>query len=120
LVPPVVHPLVAEATPGRGGVWVAFDVDDEADVVIVRQVGQALEPMLDSDTPSDKLRLATGDGSYRTHTVADGVLIASLSEPVEDLRVLLVRAQQATHPLDALAAELRRAQRGSDVWTWRP
>jgi hypothetical protein len=120
LVPPVVHPLVAEATPGRGGVWVAFDVDDEADVVIVRQVGQALEPVLDSYTPSDKLRLATGDGSYRTHTVADGVLIASLSEPVDDLRVLLARAQQAAHPLDALAAELRRAQRGSDVWTWRP
>lgn len=120
LVPPVVHPLVADATPARGGVWVDFDVDDEADLVIVRRERTALATVLSSASPSEKLRFANGDGSYRLHTLGDGLLIASLSEPLPDLERRVASAGQAADPLAALASSLRRDHPRADVWTWSP
>jgi hypothetical protein len=116
--PAVDHPLEVSASPGRDGVWVAFDVDDEAHVLVVRQRGEALELVLDASSPVQKIQMATGDGTYRMHTRGQAVLVASSSHAFEDVVKLLAHAQEDRAPLSALAASIRRAQPTSDVWTY--
>jgi hypothetical protein len=117
--PPVDHPLEAQATPGRGGVWVAFDVDEEAHVVVVRERSGQLDLLLDSTHTADKIRLARGDGSYRLHTQGDAVLLASSVGPVDDLAGMISLATTDAAPLQALASAIQQQQRGADVWMYR-
>src|SRR5690606_11981481 len=59
--------LDVEFTEGRGGVWAAFDVPEEALVSLVRDSGGSLEIVHASRTPADKVRFAVGDGTWRLH-----------------------------------------------------
>jgi hypothetical protein len=115
---PIAHPLEATASEGRGGLWLAFDVDDEAHVLVVRQREGALELVLDATDIVQKARHATGDGGYRLHTRADALLVASTSAPVVDARAMIEAAQRAQRPLDALATDLRSQHPTSDVWVY--
>lgn len=119
LVPSAVHPLEVESTPGRGGVWVSFDVDEEAYVVVVRAHEHELEVLLDSQHPADKVAWATGDGSYRLHTPhseGDGLLVASSSAAIADLPALIEAARKTEDPIEALATALEGDDHGADVW----
>jgi len=113
--PPVDHPLDAAFTPGRGGVWAAFDTDEEAHVTLIRRVGDRLEVVLAGQDAADKVQFATGDGSFRMHAVADGVLIAATSSPVDTLGDMLVEARGAGEPLEDLAGRIRSHDPGAAV-----
>ncbi|MCB9663654.1 MAG: hypothetical protein H6732_06060 [Alphaproteobacteria bacterium] len=113
--PPVDRPLLVETTPARQGFWLGFDVEEDAYVVIVRERAHALDVVLDSRRPVDKIRHATGDGSYRLHTVGDAVLVASTARPVPDLDGLVDAVAAEDLPLDALAARLRAVDPKADV-----
>lgn len=112
---PVDHALDVSFTPGRGGVWAAFDTDEEAHVTLVRQVDGRLEVVLDGADPAAKAAFATGDGSFRMHAVADGVLVASTHGPVADLGDLLHDARDASLPLSELARRIRQQDPGAAV-----
>jgi hypothetical protein len=120
VVPPAVHPLQAEASPGRGGVWLRFDVDEDAYVLVVREREGELDVVLESNHPADKIRLAVGDGSYLTHMRAEGVLVASSSGRFAGLGELVAAARTQSDPLDALADAIDEDLPGTDVWTWEP
>jgi hypothetical protein len=113
--PVATYPLEVAWTEARGGLWVDFDVDDAAHIVVIQQSGGQLEVVLPGDHPADKARVAVGDGRYRFHGVADGLLIASTAGAVADLPTLLERAQGASDPLAALAGEIKAADRRADV-----
>lgn len=113
--PSVDHPLSAEFSPGRGGVWSAFDTAEEAHVTAVRQVDGRLELVLSGESPANKAEFAVGDGSYRIHSVAEGVLLASTSAPVRDLPDLLSQSGATDSPLDALAKRIRDQDPRADV-----
>jgi hypothetical protein len=113
--PVATYPLDVDWTEARGGLWVDFDVDDAAHIVVVQQSAGHLEVVLPGDHPADKARVAVGDGRYRFHGVADGLLIASTAGAVADLPTLLERAQGADDPLAALAGEIKAADRRADV-----
>jgi len=112
---PVDHPLDVAFTPARGGVWAAFDTDEEAYVTLVRRVGDRLEVVLTGQDAADKASFATGDGAYRMHAVADGVLVASTDSPVDLLGDMLVEARGAAEPLEDLAGRIRSYDPGADV-----
>lgn len=117
--PPVTHPLEASATAGRGGVWVNFDVDEAAYVLIFRHHGDSVDLLLDSHHAADKISLARGDGSYRMHTTGESVLLASSDARVEQVEMLLEEARGEDRPLEALAGAIQRSSPGADVWLYR-
>ena len=103
---------------GRGGVWLDFDVDEDAYVLVVRERDKALDVVLESRDPADKIRLSSGDGSYLTHVRGEAVLIASSSSSFADLPSLMNAAKGAERPVDALSALISEQLPGADVWTW--
>lgn len=117
-VPPITHPLRATAAEGRGGVWLDFDVDEDAYVLVVRERDKALDVVLESRDPADKIRLSSGDGSYLTHVRGEAVLIASSSSSFADLPSLINAAKGAERPVDALSTLITEQLPGADVWTW--
>jgi hypothetical protein len=114
------HPLDASFTPGRGGVWADLDVDEGADLVLVRTVGGVVDVVLASQTAADKSLFATGDGRYRLHAVGDGLLVASTSAPMGDLAAWIKDLQGSNAPLDHLAQRITAASPGADVRVWTP
>lgn len=112
------HPLDAAFTEGRGGVWADLDVDEDADLVLVRTIDGEVDVVLASRSPADKSRFATGDGRYRLHAVGDGLLVASSAAPIElaqwigDLR--------GSDALDRLAERIASADPTADVKVWTP
>lgn len=109
------HPLDLEVVPARGGAWVDFDVDETAHVAIVRALGDELDVAFTSATPADKTELATGAGRYRTHLVADGVLVLSSTDPLNDVEDLLLTVSARTEPLRELAREVALRDDGVDA-----
>lgn len=116
--PAVDHPLDVEFTTGRGGVWAAFDVDEAAGVTVVRQADRRLEVVVAADAAA-KADLAVGDGSYRLHSMGDGILLAATSRPIEGLDAMLAGAGAAETPIDELADRIRAADPRADVRVWR-
>lgn len=115
--PRATHPLDASFSVGRGGIWSAFDVDGAAYVTLVRQTETGLDVVLHSTSAADKAALATGDGSYRLHTMGRGVLLASTGTPLAALEPMVTAAAGAGSPLKDLAARIRQADPGADVRT---
>lgn len=109
------QPLAAEFTEGRGGIWAQFDTPERARLTMVRRVGRRLEVVCDGRDPAEKARFATGDGRYRVHTIADGVLLATTTDPVEDLDQLIAEASAAEAPLKDLAGRIQMKDPGSAV-----
>jgi hypothetical protein len=115
---PPAHGLVAEFTPGRGGVWTAFEVDDDASVLLVREAEGRLDVVVQADDPLAKLAVATGDGSFRVHTSGEGVLVAATDGRLE-AGPLLAEAAASPDPLAALAAAVKKAAPDADLRTYR-
>lgn len=113
--PAVDHQLSADFTEGRGGIWTRFDTAEEAQVTVVRKVGGRVDVLLSSDDAAEKAQWATGDGGYRLHTIADGVLLATSSVPVAELTALVDASSESESPLSDLAARIRAQQPGADV-----
>ena len=109
------HPLELHALSARNGVWLHFDVADEAYVTILRKQGDRIETVLRSTRADDKIAHAVGDGSYRLHEIADEVLIASTSQPLPDLRDWLDRSIEHADPLVWVAERVREDNHGNDV-----
>ena len=76
-----VFPLMGGLTPARGGVWLDVDVDDAAYLLVVREQSGVFDALLPGLDAGEKVALATGDGSYRAHVVADGVCVVSSWKP---------------------------------------
>ncbi len=107
--------LHAEFSPGRGGLWTAFDVDDAARVALVREREGQLDLVLHAHHPADKASLATGDGAYRLHTAGTGILLVASHQPIPELTPLLAAAAEASDPLGDLAARIRQTTPRADV-----
>lgn len=105
-------------TAARGGVWTAFDVDEEDRVLIVREVHGKLRLLHASSSAADKAVWATGDGGYRVHAVGEAVLLASTRRAWPDLEPLIVEATATSSPLDTLARRLA-IDLDADVHTWK-
>lgn len=116
---PVAEPLQAEFTPGRGGMWAAFDVPEEALVTLVGLRDGVLWTVLSSRKAADKVAYATGDGSYRLFVPGDGVLLLVTDAPLADptLTLELARAASQPEPLGALAEQLQ--DQGTVRWQIR-
>lgn len=115
LPPPVDHPLAVTAVPARQGIWLDFDVDEDAYVFVVREQAGQLDVVLDSHRIADKIAHATGDGRYRLHAVGDGLLVASASHPIPRLAELVAKADASPAPLEELAGTIREGDPKVDV-----
>lgn len=104
--PQLSHDLRAEFTEGRGGIWTRFDADEAAQVTVIRQIGDEVDVVLASATAADKAVWATGDGGYRLHTMADGVLLVASGDPLADLGLWLADANGRADALDRLAMRI--------------
>ncbi len=115
---PAPETLRAEFTPGRGGIWAAFDVPDEELVYVVseEQPGE-LRVALTSADAGDKASWSTGDGGYLAHLAGTGVLVASAAAPLPDFELRVARAGGSEDPLGTLASDLRGEARVA--WTRR-
>ncbi len=108
-------PLTVQAVPARQGVWLSFDVDDLAHVLVVRQGDDGLEVVLDGHSPVDKAQVATGDGGFRLHAPGEAALIASTTRPVAALRGLVDGLEGDPDALAALALAVREEDPTADV-----
>ncbi|MBW1877882.1 MAG: hypothetical protein JRJ84_05935 [Deltaproteobacteria bacterium] len=113
--PDVDHPLEVEFSPGRGGIWSEFDVEEGAYVTLVREADGVLDVVLASHDPADKAGWAVGDGSYRVHTMGSGVLLVSSAQPLPPLGPVMVVAGLANDPLAEVEARIRRAAPRADL-----
>jgi hypothetical protein len=111
----VEHPLEVEFSPGRGGIWSEFDVDEAAYVTLVREVDGALDVVLASGDPVDKAVWAVGDGSYRVHTMGAAVLLVSTTEPLPPLGPMIAGASEADDPLAEIEARIRLSAPRADL-----
>lgn len=118
--PGVAYPLDVEFSPGRGGVWTAFDVDDRALVAVVRTDGDTLQQVGPADSPADKALWAVGDGTFRLHTTGAGVAVVSSPQALPELDAWLAAASGTADPLDALAERIEGAVAGADVRVFTP
>jgi hypothetical protein len=109
------HPLQVEALAARKGWWVDFDVDEDAYVFVVAHSAEGTKVVLDSGRIADKIRVATGDGGYRLHTLGDGVLVASASHALPELGELVAASVSQPQPLDWLADQLHETDPRIDV-----
>ena len=96
-----------------------FASDESALITLVRETDEGLDVVLQSQSAADKAALATGDGSYRLHTMGRGVLLASTDRPLPDLAPMLAAASPAEDPLADLATRIRQADATADVRTTR-
>lgn len=95
-----------EFTPGRGGVWAAFDAAEEAYVFAIRSHGDELQIILSGQELSEKANFAVGDGGYRLHAVGESLLIGAAATPLDDLGPLIHAAKQSEAPLEHLERQL--------------
>jgi len=109
------HPLEVEFSPGRGGIWSEFDVDEDACVSLVREADGVVDVVLASRDPAEKAVWAVGDGSYRVHTMGDGVLLVSSTGPLPPLGPVIAAAGTAADPLAEVEERIRRAVPGADL-----
>jgi hypothetical protein len=112
--------LDVQFTPGRGGVWTAFDVPETSLVHLVHLDAEGkLTMVLGSTTAADKAELAVGDGSYRRFTEGPAVLLAATTGfvPVD---TLLTEAAEADAPLDWLAQRIVELDETADVRVHTP
>jgi hypothetical protein len=114
-IPERSHPIAADFTPGRGGYWADFDVDDAALVTIVRETDGKLDVVLHSAAAVDKAQFATGDGGYRLHAMGSGALVASTGSPLVGLEPMIEAANASEEPLEDLAERIRTADPHADV-----
>ena len=114
--PAVDHPLEVSRHQGEMA-WVAFDVDDEAHVLVVVSVARLLSLCSMPAVPCRRFRWRPATAPIAC-TRGQAVLVASSSHAFEDVVKLLAHAQEDRAPLSALAASIRRAQPTSDVWTY--
>jgi hypothetical protein len=117
---PPAHPLDATFTEGRGGVWADIDLDERADLVLVRTVGGQVDVVLASQNAAEKSTFANGDGRYRLHAVGDGLLVASSQAPIAELSAWIKDLQGSDAPLQRLADRISAADPTSDVRVWVP
>ena len=117
--PSVDHPLDAAFTRGRGGIWVQFDAPEQARVTLVQQRGGELEVVIRGADAEARRPYATGDGAYRLHTMAQGVLVASSAEEVEAIEQLVADAGASDAPLDRVAEAIAEHQPGADIRVFR-
>lgn len=98
--------LEVEFTEGRGGVWTAFDVPEDALVHLVHSnMEQGFTVAHSATLPSDKAAWATGDGSYRLFTEGpDALLISTDGHLVLD--DLLTQASEEDRDLHWLAEQV--------------
>jgi len=115
--PPGETGLAVEFSPGRGGMWSDFDVPESDLVTLVRESDGHLKVVLRSTSPADKAALATGDGSYRLHTMGPGVLVAATRSPLPALAPMAAAADAAPDPLQDLAERIRQADPRAEVQT---
>ncbi len=115
LPPPVAHPLRVVTTPARGGMWVEFDVHDQAHVAVVREAAGHLEVLVPGQSPVDKANHATGDGRFRLHTQGQGVAVISSASPLTGLADALRLAEQQPESLKTLASALQKTDSTIDV-----
>jgi len=113
-------PLEVSGVPARAGYWLEFDVDEEAFVAIVRHHDGELEAIVDATDQVDKALFATGDGRYRLHTQAEGVLIAAAPEPITSLPEHMGQFQDDPTPLQALRQAITTGHPHATVWTSPP
>ncbi|MBN2799913.1 MAG: hypothetical protein JXX28_12275 [Deltaproteobacteria bacterium] len=117
---PNATPLEVQFTPGREGLWVAFDTEDTATVALVSLEGGHLQLRLQGESPVEKAEVATGDGSYRTHVQGEGALVVSAPGVLGDLPALIERSQRSDRPLEALAGRIRARYPEAQIATWIP
>jgi hypothetical protein len=103
---PPTESLGVEFSPGRGGLWAVFDVPEEALVTLVTWTGGDLEAVLRPTSAADKAALAAGDGTYRVHVVAEGLLLVASDAPIDQLERRLAEAEATADPLASFAAGL--------------
>jgi hypothetical protein len=111
---PQAVPVDVAFVPARGGLWALFDVPEEALVTLLALRGEELHAVVRPSTAADKAALATGDGSYRVHVVADGLLLVASDAPIDQLEHRLAEAEHAPDPLAAFARDLP----GTMVASW--
>ncbi|MFT7518660.1 MAG: hypothetical protein ACI9MC_000792 [Kiritimatiellia bacterium] len=111
--------LDVDFTRGRGGIWVQFDTAQHARLTLVQQDEGRLEVLLSPEDLESRHAYATGDGSYRLHTLADGVLLASSGDDLSGFQDLVVAAQGGADPLADLAQSLRSHRAGAVVRVFR-
>lgn len=107
--------LDVEVVEARQGMWVDFDVDDLARVVLLMEERDGPRILLSGRSAAEKAAMATGDGRYRVHLLADRALIAQVSRAVAELPGLVDGARQQAAPLDTVARELARLDPHADV-----
>ncbi len=104
-----------EFTAARGGYWTAFDTGETDLVTIVHAHQGRLRVVLASQHPADKIAYATGDGSYRMHTMGSGVLVAVTKTPIARLDKLVGAAQHHQGSLVDLARRIEVSHPGARV-----
>jgi hypothetical protein len=109
------HPLTVTSVSARQGVWLDFDVDDMAYVALLRVQGSQIDVLLDGSNVADKARYSTGDGGFRLHAVGDGLVVASASEPIQNLPTIVASAHASADPLAAIEEKLREVSDSIDV-----
>jgi len=109
------YPLDANFTAGRSGIWLDFDVDDEALISIVSLENNQLHLLLGSSTAGDKAQISIGDGQYRIHAKGEGVLITSSGNTLVDLSNWIRAANQSDAPLQVLAQSIQQSHPENDV-----
>ncbi len=100
--------LVADFTPGRGGLWVAFDAPETTWITVIREEAGELRVLRVSHSAADKAEWAVGDGSYRLHAPGDGLLLVAHEAPLDDLSQRMTEASEQPEPLVSLARSLER------------
>lgn len=108
--------LQVQASEGRQGLWVSFDVHEDALVFVARERNGHIDVVLDAHRPADKIAHATGDGSYRLHAVGDAVLVAASREHLGDVETWIDEANAGGQPLSRLARRLSDQAVDSTVW----
>lgn len=99
--PKAQYPLVSEFDSHVDFVDVRFDVSDKAYITVVKWKGGILHSE-STWTPSEKGKLATGDGRYIHRVDASQIIVISSPEPVKNLDALLQAAQVDSDPVNAL------------------
>jgi hypothetical protein len=107
------YPLHADFVAARGGWWVEVEVDDRAYLAVVVSRDGALEVRRPGSAVTDKAPLAVGDGRYRFHEVADGVLVVASATPLP-LTNWLAEVGGEPEPLRALQRRVE-AEAGVDA-----
>jgi hypothetical protein len=109
------YPISTSFVEARGGIWVNFDVDEEALVSVIGLRNNKLEIFLHSTAPADKATIALGDGGYRVHIKGDGVLVSSSESAMVELQDWVRAANQSDQPLKVLTKSIHSSHPNHDI-----